>query len=109
MFLHSKDLSMYLLESQVPNDLIFQILIDSRFVSNTAVKTYCELLRKSSDCESSDHFAIPSNRLTSSIDYRLSPRLIKPLIIVLTRNSSSWISHQATFFSKERYGYYLLC
>lgn len=103
MFAHAAILCKLLEDRGEDPDLIVQVLNDSRFVQPSSIEKYCRLLKqrqptyRNLDTRLSTNFTSCSQ---SGILYGLTER---PLIVVLTRNSSQWIGKQASFFTSNSF------
>lgn len=101
MFAHATKLAKWLEDRGENPDLIVQILNDSRFVQSSSIEAYCRLLDKNYSFGRTDCSTLASTFIDFSHSSSFHGSLEKPLIVVLTRNSSSWIAKQACYFSEN--------
>ena len=104
MFPHSVELSSVLQSFNLDSDLIFQILIDSRFVSSKALKKYCSLLHHSTFHAARSSSIFPPRLAHPQVSFTPNSPT-KPLIVVLTRDSARWIEHQINYFKANQFDF----
>jgi len=101
MFAHAAKLAKLLEDRGENPDLIVQILNDSRFVQPSSIEAYCRRLDKNYAFRRNDCGALARSFVDFSHSSIFHGSLERPLITILTRNSSSWIAKQARYFSEN--------